>query len=492
MLGMGKWLANHPEALIPKCENECRMCNFDKIKRGISRAAESKDNPIILKKLAKRGDHLARAYAAALLQANTEKAPFLVVAKGPDGKIAYMHSAKVKREALIGVQYFKDPHLRLLAYSDISRKRKLAFYSVGDSIYCAPDNSPPPDAFIQDIAKRLSLSKRDKTNLTCSHYSPERGYLQIDWENAGISIMICEECLGERNSLLEITRRMISPSIRKSFSFHALIRLDCDRKCADCPSGKAYESNSDDSNAYLTGKYNDEQLYSKATDDFLNSVKDSGSKIITVGRRCFGDDKDALVEAVATNNAEKEALAALAKRISLPIILSEGTTANKLLSNYWGEYGEEILKEIAGTDAKYKESDLGETNPMSIIEKAKASSRSKSIIGALPEYKSLGKYSMFIDSIAREFKVSGKDAAQRLAAPSGTEETRQKSIGLAFRIALGETGMEWQYNKEEVDFARHLSGKAKTLLGSDGDEYDAALKDFLINAGIEEKAIRSR
>ena len=75
LISTGKWLSDHPDAVTPQTDCENRRCNFSSIVSKISLAAENKDDPDLLRKLAKKGDHLARAYAATILMAKEERAP---------------------------------------------------------------------------------------------------------------------------------------------------------------------------------------------------------------------------------------------------------------------------------------------------------------------------------------------------------------------------------------------------------------------------------
>src|SRR5512136_2640764 len=81
LISTGKWLADHPEAVTPQTDCDNRRCNFSSIVSKISVSAENRDDPDFLRKMAKRGDQLARAYAATILMAKEERAPYLVVAR---------------------------------------------------------------------------------------------------------------------------------------------------------------------------------------------------------------------------------------------------------------------------------------------------------------------------------------------------------------------------------------------------------------------------
>jgi len=493
LLGAGKWLAEHPEAIIPKSESKNRKCDFFKIEVKVKKIAEWKNESNTLRKLAKRGEHIVRAYAGTILQASTDKVPYLVVAKGPDGDIAYMFSPKVKREALIGLQYFKDPHLRLLAYSDLARKRKIDFYSVGDSVYCSPRNEKPPEAFIKESVNRLSLSKKDDARYTCGHNLDKIGYLEIFWRNASISLILCDDCLKDTNSLAKIAKYMLSPNLQEAFSLKAMVKLECNMKCDNCPAGKSYEFSHEDRNHYISGSLSDKKLYEKAVEKFIAALPDSGKIVFTVGTKCFSNDRESFAASIATSDLEKEALIVLLSELKGSINLSADTTANKFLSKHWEEFGQLIVRKLSGIEYGKEHLQLiSGATPMSMIEKARSKKRAKEITGSLPSYKHLGKLSTFVDEIARKYKLEGKDAALKHATPSGSEHTRKKSIGLAFRMAMGESGMHWQYTKEEIDYARHLSSIAKVLLESEGEAYDSALRDFIANAGVDEQITRAQ
>lgn|GEM_PF-846953 len=488
----GKWLAENPNALVPKCESECRRCDFDRIAQRLNRISQGRDDERFLRKMSRRGPQIARAYAATIYRAKLEHAGYLAVAKGPDGDIAYMYSPRVKKEALIGAQYFKDPKLRLLLYVDVAKKRGLSIYSVGSDVYCSRAHDKPPEAFIEDIMSRMHLIRRDKTFITCPHDPKRKGYLRIDWKGAGISIIVCEDCLDNRNSIREISQKMITPTLENLFYVSARIRLECDRECERCPSDELVHYEKSEIKKYLSGELDDRRMFELAIERFQLSLKEKDYKLATIGMKCLREDKEALARAIASDDIELEAVSRLLSKLDLPIVLPEGITPNKLLAQYWDPHGKETISEITGIHASELEELTDRATPMEMLEKARRRARGTAIRQSLPEYSQLGPISALSDRIAREAKTHGRQAALKLALPSGHGHTKARAVGLAFRIALGETGMTWQYTKEEMDFAKHLAPFAKKLIESAGDEYDQALKDLISNAGIDEMIVKIR
>ena len=101
-------LAKHPEYLIPECTPECGKDPFDKMARTLKRIQEKEDDRTALVKLIKGGDHLARAYAAALLIALDGKAPILSTARYPWGEVNFARKERIKQDQLVGVQHHNE------------------------------------------------------------------------------------------------------------------------------------------------------------------------------------------------------------------------------------------------------------------------------------------------------------------------------------------------------------------------------------------------
>jgi len=251
-----------------------------------------------------------------------------------------------------------------------------------------------------------------------------------------------------------------------------------------------YEFEYDEMDKYIKGEITDKKMYELAIQNHLSSAGRTDEKIYVIGQVCFGDDPAAFAEALSTTPAEREALAALLRRLKPPVIVQGNMTPNKFLAQHWTEHGPYLMKELIGHETEKAPELADNVTPMMVIDKARSARRASQIHDSLPKYKSLGKHSSFVDRIIRSYKSSGVETALRLTVPTGTEDTHQRSIGLAFRIAMGETGIEWQYTKEEIGHAKHLSASARTLLEAEGEEYDLLLRQFIRNAGVQDEIVR--
>ncbi len=150
LITKAKKIKKNPALVIPKCEHEGR-CPLDKIRRQVNRVRMFADDDKRLKKLAGAGDQLSRAYAATLLIAQSEKAPYLAVFRTPFGEIAYALRGKVKKEKLIGVQHYDKPKWRFLSLVDLATKKGLHIYFTKSGLICKGREEPPPANFIKEM-----------------------------------------------------------------------------------------------------------------------------------------------------------------------------------------------------------------------------------------------------------------------------------------------------------------------------------------------------
>ncbi|HUW42797.1 MAG TPA: hypothetical protein VMW02_01025 [Thermoplasmata archaeon] len=237
----------------------------------------------------------------------------------------------------------------------------------------------------------------------------------------------------------------------------------------------------------------DKQMYEKAVERFLKSIQEDERCLLVIGTSCFGNDASAFAEAFATTAVEKEAVEFVLSKLEGTVVIPGNMTTNKFLAQHWEKFGSDLISKFTGTpQGETVPGPADNVTPMMLIEQAQAKRKAKTVKDSLPHYRPMGKHATFIDSIVRVYKSKGIDAALKLTELAGTEDTHYKSTGLAFRLAFGVTGSEWQYTREEIDLAKHLAGPAKTLLVAEGEEYDVLFRQFARNAGIQDEIVRTK
>ena len=167
-----KQIKKDPFLLIPEYEDRYSEKVFKKTKKNIDKINRYKDDIKILEKFSNIRD-LRGAIAGSMLLANSEKAPYLAVAKTSTGDIPYAQRGKADKEKMIAVQHFDNPILRLLGIKDIALRKKIYVYSWDDGFVSTGLDSSPPKDFLDFIVKQLGL-KLEKNVAFCGDISIDK------------------------------------------------------------------------------------------------------------------------------------------------------------------------------------------------------------------------------------------------------------------------------------------------------------------------------
>jgi hypothetical protein len=486
LIETSKMLRDNPDIIIPQCSGEkCRKCRFDKVQRKIEKISSYKDDPDKLNKLAKGGDQLARAYAAAISLAASGKIPYLTAAQLPVGEVSFAVRGKVDREKLIGIQHFDDPDLRLLAYFDIAKKRDLHIYSTNDKLFCSEDGAKVPDKYITEM---LEQSEYKLKGLTCGHPDSD-ACLIVKWKSAGKDVRVCHECIKEVNLVSWLSSRIAANEANDDFDVDVERKLHCvASNCADCPSKKAFEMSDDLKRSYLEGKISDKELVNRYIEE-LNVTTRWMESVYISGADCYGHDKNMFLASVKGSESEMMALSHLLEVKNVSIV-SSSNQAGKIITDIWEPNKKELLEAVASKgviDDLMKRTDL---TPPQMLQEARKMEQNLNISSRLPRYSKLGEIGAYADLLARTYKTEGRDAMVRATEKGRQKDHRIKSISFAFLSSAGDTSKNWQFNKEETDYGVYLSQFAQKMLESTGSEYDEALRNLLTASGASEPVIK--
>ncbi len=485
LIETSKMLRDNPSIMIPQCSGEkCRKCRFDKIQRKLEKVSSYKDDAEKLNKIAKHGDPLVRAYAAAISLAASGKIPFLTAAQLPVGEVSFAVRGKVDREKLIGIQHFDDPDLRLLAYFDIAKKRDLHIYSTDARLFCSEGGANAPEKYVTEM---LEQSEYQLKNLTCGHESD--ACLIVKWKSAGKEVQVCHECLKEVNLITWLTSRIAANQPNDDFDVIVERKLHCvASNCADCPSKKAFEMSDDLKRSYLDGKISDKDFVERYINEWNVTTRWMDSVFIT-GADCYGHDKNLFLANVKGSESEMMALNHLldVKTVS---VVSSSNQAGKIITDIWEQNKQTILEGVASKgviEDLLKRTDL---TPPQMVQEARKLEQNVNISSALPKYSKLGEIGAYADLLARTFKTEGRDAMVRATEKGRQKDHRIKSISFAFLNSAGDSSKNWQFNKEESDYGVYLAQFAQGMLESTGAEYDEALRNLLAASGASEPIVK--
>lgn len=471
-----KELKKKPDMILPECSGKCMKCSFDKIKRQMMKLQNLKDEK--LSYFTRHGNHLIRAYAVSLIVANTGKAPYLAVAHLPYGRVAYVVRGKVKKEKLIGVQYYDDPVLRLLSAADIAKKKKLHIYSTKNCFICTGKKPEPPEKFIRDIVEVLKMDLECRNNVySCKHVS---GFnLKIGFHD--ITIVMCESCTSDSNTFYTFAQHMLSSKIKKEFNVEIVFHPKCMIKCDKCKINVFTPK--DMLQKYMDGSITDKELITKSAEKMKEGIRKLEGKIFIKDSICYNSDADMFINSFNPTEYEKIGLEIILKKTKNSLIV-ENATPNKILSLYWNEFGKDVLfaltKDRAISEGMYNKKKM----PSQILKEAIMKCEQKGIAASLPKYSKLTPIAEFADGIGKTYKIEGREGAVKEIEKIKTENTKIKSLAYAFLLTFEQAkGKEWQYSQVEKDFAQFLKEYTRKLVEADAEKYNEALQSLLKAAG---------
>lgn len=501
LITKAKKIKKNPKLVIPKCDHEGR-CPLDKIRRQVVRVQSYAEDEKKLTRLAGSGDQLARAYAATLLLAQSEKAPYLAVFRTPFGEIAYAQRGKVKKEKLIGVQHYDKPKWRFMSLVDLATKKGLHIYFTKSGLICKGREAKPPEIFVREMIGDLKYQFRKVGNIyTCEHIQPKdvkekeitsHSYLLVSWKSAKVKIAVCVRCASKKSNIIaSITQNMAVPKPEKDFEIDVINNVDCKVDCKNCKFEKHIDIEDEIKQSYNNGTLSDYGLLEKHAIEFEEHIKEGDIKVYVMDEDCYGEDMDAFIEALNPTDYEKEGLIEILKKVKTPVVVSKGTP-NKILGMFWDEYGKDAINAILGDEKTaenlFDKKDTAKSSPSQILKEATILMKKRDIISALPEYPHLPPIAKFADNVARIFMTKGKEDALRAIEHYKGGDTRIKSVAYSFLLAMDQgASKKWQYTKTEIDFAQFLKEPASKLLKSKPGEYHDNLQSLLSATGSTKK-----
>ncbi|UCB57886.1 MAG: hypothetical protein JSV67_04565 [Thermoplasmatales archaeon] len=474
-----------PYLILPLYDDNYSGRIFNKLKKSLDRINRFSNDQDKLEKLAfRRG--LDGALAGSILIANSQKAPYLAVAKFPIGDVTYAQRGRADKEKLIAIQHIDDPVLRILGIKDIAHKKRIHIYSWDEGFISSGLNAEPPGEFIKFVIKKTGFNYQNGVAI-CGDLKPDdvknkfesrKNYLRIYWKSADLVFALCEDCAKEKkNTIFNITKYMLIPDISNDFIIDVVGHIVKRRETEPETTIKLDE--------YLSGGLSDYDFIKTNIKKREEALKDSGEKIFILDGESYGTNIDEFIKALKPNKYEKTGLEILLELIDEPVIVNN-TTPNKVLERFWIDYGLDVITDLIDNKEMAKKFYDLDDLPSEIIQLAMNYKERQKVLSQLPSYKSLPSLAKFTDSIARTYKTFGEKEAI-VEIKKRHDNPKAKSIAYAFLLALGKgTDKKWQYSPMEIEYGEFLKGYAKKLLDSKPENYHKNLQELLSNSGSSE------
>ncbi|MGQ9588371.1 MAG: hypothetical protein ACUVT7_08325 [Thermoplasmata archaeon] len=490
-----KLLAENPELILPDCAEDCGSCPFKKTRARLEKIQKHRDDPVKLAKFARRGDKLARAYAATIGLVHEEKTPYLATGTYPGGTITFALRGKTSKEKLIGVQNFDSPKWRVLSVVDLVKKKGLHFYSYGDNFVCTGKTAKPPEEYVKIAAESVGANKLENETCSCPHNPVGIDHIEFDWSSAGKKILVCDQCaIKSKNTLRKLAEGMAVPRVLDEFEISIVRPLKSIAGKGDCMRILNRPVSDELLDKYSSGAIGDKELIDSHLDEIGSALKEEKGEIFVRGNECFGDDMEAFVRAMTEDDVERKALVGLLEGIEHPVVVESGESVNKVLSAYWGSRGKEALRAVVSEALaeKYYEKEESARSPLKAIRQALEEAEHEAASSRIPKYSCLSQYAEFADEVARAYKTKGQRGAIAVLDGNASNDHRTRSMAHAFYLALGVTTKSWKLTDEEKAYGKHLEDSARRLLESTGpEEHHEAFEKFLKEAGCTEEIRRA-
>lgn len=477
ILEKSRSLADNPGILRPQCAGNCRKCAFDKPFKQIDSMQRLRDNPDILVKEASRlgGDDIVRAYAATISLAAAGSVPLLATGKIGGDQVSYAVRGTVNATKLIGCQYYDDPRLRLLLYTEPVKKNKLHLYSWDENLVCS-DKPNMPEDYLYDTFWETPYEFPDD-GLSCGHETS--AVLEIHIKSNDSTISICENCAKDVSTLSHIVSRLgaVDPlddiEVRVRHKYHSENESDLEPITGD----RLKE--------YMAGKVGDMTIVSSVKRAKLGSLRGGDSVTYIIGTRNYGSDLDSFIADLEGNDKDVTALSRFLRENGRPVVIKT-PRATEALSALWAEDWKGLVTALTDAETAEKMGDVSRSVPSNALANAYNIYITADVVKSLPQFKRPGPVTQLADNLAKAAKVGGLNLVEETVAKSSLKDNRARSLASAFVIAVGgEPAIK--LSAEERDMAEYLVQFVRTVIAAGPERYADSMSTLLIACGANEK-----
>lgn len=468
--------------LIPECGDKCLICPFKNLRKALDKVSAKSEDENALIRLSKRGNPIAMAYAVILLVRLRRKVPYMANIRLPGiGNISFVMWGKAPREKQIGIQYYDNPALRLMAYFDIAKKKKIHLYSLSDKIICTGGTPGMPLKLIREVLADHPLKlKVGKDKATCGHKRSR--YLEIYIRSADYPIRICSSCadrMDRKNTVHMFVERLAAPYPTADFVPRVMYDIDCVKgdKCTLLSLKEDWEGYE----KYLEGEISDDSILDKFQREvFKKEVERQG--IYVAGSKCYEKDVKAFIKDLTPNKMYRKAVYKALKLRKRGLFL-EKPSVSTILSMAWKKHGAKIMASVVKDKAVIKDiMHMKGMSPIEAIDIAKIMEKQKKMLKDYPEVRYNAPIIELADRAARLYKVSAMDELDSLLERfEAKDNMRVKALKYAIAKAVG-INVErhgWRCTPREKEFGDFLVPQVKEFFDADEASYVAMFESLV-------------
>lgn len=486
-----RFLKEHPEHAVPRCQGSCPLfCYFKRARKAVERRHGMIGDDDKLKRWSNWGNKLGRAYAAALRLAEREKdeLEYFQNVNTHKGTVPIAPWGKSPVLAQVGLQHRHEPSLRLLSAVPFVGSGD-AVYATDEGLVCAHEGGPPEDA-IEHLLEELPVEKASPTLARCPHVPDEwtdATYVELRWRDAGLRIRVCDACT-EDNLLARVQNVVVTKSIRDLVDIRVQLPRLVDPEGGQSPEVQ-WSIPETVLEAYAGGEIPDAELIEEAERARRFAVEGLGEPMVVKGTELYRPPFGQLLDKLDVNETERALLEAALAELTRPVVLDRGT-AIELLAELWPEHGDTALEAVLGASGLELYEPGADAEDLERLVDDVADRRARQQVdAALPSYDEVPAPVDLADRVARAYLRRGRQRAQQILNDTPDEEHR--AIALALVRALDLPSTAWTVHPRTEETAEHLVPYAEQLLEARGDAYHEALQKLLRATGSTKTIERS-
>lgn len=506
----------------------------------IRRVIENRTNRSWLVKRMKgsKGDSIAKALAGSLVAALDDEISMVATFKHPIyGNGAFVRKGDAKPAAMVGVQQFHNPRLRLLPWEEHA-KAGWYFFSWKGGFVCTGNEAKVPTEWIEDGIKKSVYKSVENDgchiigeldgDVVAEGLDTGEGYIRLEFQEGsvvGIQGSLLEERGGKDPFIQPLALKMLPPKIS------SIVDAELKWRPNGWPEGEPLPESADERvqevfDAWLNLGVDESQLWMMLKQALLANL-DRG---FVVGDTWFGeDDIDGCLVAFSGGENERRAVEFIISRLheegrgvaidseggaewleDVCVIRSRATTLHNFLKASWGEFGLELLEEL-GVDEEVAheiwQKQLERPAPFNnFLRKVIDGQEEKNKLARIPWSDiSLKGLCGEVQDLVHKAASEGVGKANAMAAKMrGSIEVA--ALGWAWLTAQGKgSGNEWHFENAARDkggewahSVAELWGAAESILtlsesddGNSAEEYGVAMERFRKKCG-EQNELPSR
>ena len=464
-------LAEDPRPLVPEWLGPGRS-PFDKHARKFAKIQRLRTKPRRLR-WAARGKRLWNGYAACLIVEEMQKIPSFAAMKFQGREIKFVYRTGTGRQALIGVQHFDDPEVRLLGYTREVKAAKVYLVSGANRLVAHPPGAQTPlDLLVELFRDHDCPVLPDGRALKCPHAEGTEPRLAFRVDDIDADVELCTSCLKDINDSFTVflDKRVLGPRShlpvdRRLVGHLYTLRPDGSVSLYEDLAQKAFREAQQHANENFVS-FSDVELLQWTREKLLAILEKRDEGYLLVADELWLTGFDEAADAYVDSDLERRALKS-AFKVRPPRLKTSDRSLTKILDPYWKEHAEPILNELAGGLLKPQE--LAQLTRLTPSEAIAGLAR---ILGVRERFK---EYAQFTDlDPSLEFVVTclqiQRSGEQRILVEklhSGAKEPERRALALALARCLGEqAGIEWQYAPHEKDAASFLDPYVREVVAS--------------------------